>query len=110
VMDANTVFAEWLRTARTEAGLSQQKVAERMREAGYTTFRQTKVLKIEQATTALFLNEAVALAALFGTTLDVALGVKASPPEHPAVRDLAERTSLLRQLRDQIDAELGGAS
>jgi len=44
VMDANTVFAEWLRTARTEAGLSQQKVAERMREAGYTTFRQTKVL------------------------------------------------------------------
>lgn len=108
--NTNAVFAEWLRTARAEAGLSQQKVADAMRAKGFDTFRQTKVAKIEQSATALFLDEAVALTALFGTTIDTALGLKPDPSEAPMALDLAQRTALLRQIRDQIDAELGGAS
>lgn len=107
--DTNEAFGQWLRATRSEAGLSQQKVADAMQAAGFTTFRQTKVLKIEQATTAIFLDEAAALAQLFGTTLDVALGLRAVAPI-VASQDATRRTALLAQIRKQIDAELGGAS
>lgn len=107
--DTNTAFGQWLRATRSKAGLSQQKVADAMQAAAFTTFRQTKVLKIEQATTAIFLDEAAALAQLFGTTLDVVLGLRAGVPSL-ASQDAVRRASLLAQIRDQIDAELGGAS
>lgn len=109
--DTNATFASWLRNARTEAGMSQQKVADAMRAAGFDTFRQTKVLKIEQEKTAIFLEEAVALAALFGQTLDSALGLRPLPPQYfSTALDLARRTELLRLLRAQIDTELGATS
>ncbi len=110
--DTNTTFGEWLRTARTEAGWSQQNVADAMRKAGHDTFRQTKVAKIEHGGMTVSRSDAVAIVSLFGTTLDVALRVKpnSAPSVNPAVQELAERTALLRQIRAQIDSELGGAS
>lgn len=110
--DTNAAFGKWLRAARAEAGWSQQNVADAMREAGHDTFRQTKVTKIEHGVITLSLSDAVALTSVFGTTLDTALGLKPNPVAlvHPAVQELATRTALLRQIRNQIDAEVGGAS
>lgn len=105
--DTNAAFIAWLRTTRKEAGLSQQKIADALQDDGFSVFRQTTIAKIERGARPVLLAEAVAIAALFGATLDVALGVRPGDPR-PA-RQLAARTSLLTQIRAVIDAELGGA-
>jgi transcriptional regulator with XRE-family HTH domain len=113
VSTTNADFVRWLRETRTQAGLSQQKVADALRAQGYVVFQQTTVAKVELGERPVRLDEAVAITALFGSTVDVALGLKASAPQslaaQAAAQDLARRTSLLQQIQTLIGAELGGA-
>lgn len=109
--DTNAAFAEWLRTARIKGGLSQKKIADAMRAQGFDVFLQTTIAKIEAGDRPIRLDEAAALASLFGTTLDVALGLK--EPESAGgfvAHDLVRRTALLQAMQRLIDAELGGGS
>jgi transcriptional regulator with XRE-family HTH domain len=110
VIDTNVTFAAWLRAARKEAGLSQQKVADALKAEGFAVLgRQSAIAKIERCERPIRLDEAAAFVALFGTTLDVALGILVDTPGSFASRQLVARTSLLTQIRSVIDAELGGA-
>lgn len=102
------LFAEWLKAARTAAGLSQHKVAAALRAQGFSVFRQSAVAKIESGDRPVRLDEAVAMAELFGTTIDVALGLKPDSPESFTSHVLARRTDLLQQIQALVDAELGG--
>ena len=54
-------IAPKLKDMRAAAGLSQEEVAEAMRNAGYTYFRQTTVSKIERGDRRLLLDESVDL-------------------------------------------------
>lgn len=101
-------FAEWLKGARAEAGMSQQKVADALRAQGYTHLHQSNFAKIERGERPVRLDEAVAMAELFGTTLDAALGLTAGATLSPAARALARRTSALLRIQRLVDAELGG--
>jgi transcriptional regulator with XRE-family HTH domain len=107
--DTNQVFTAWLKSTRTAAGLSQQKVADALKAQGFTVFQQTTVAKIERGERPVRLDEAVAFAGLFGATLDVALGLKPDDSQSFTSRDLARRTSLLQQISSLVEAELGGA-
>jgi transcriptional regulator with XRE-family HTH domain len=109
VNDTNARFAEWLKNARAEAGLSQQKVADALRSQGCTHLHQSNLAKIERGERPVRLAEAVAMAELFGTTIDAALDLKADAPQSPAAQALARRTSTLQHIQRLIDAELGGA-
>jgi transcriptional regulator with XRE-family HTH domain len=102
-------FAEWLKAARTEAGMSQQKVADALRAQGFTVFRQSAIAKIEGGNRPVLLTEAVAMAELFGTTLDVALGLKPTPQRFEA-QALARRTSVLQQIQRLAETELDGGA
>ncbi|WP_240662698.1 helix-turn-helix transcriptional regulator [Streptomyces sp. WAC 06738] len=113
-MNAN--FGDWLRRARRDAGLSQKQLCHALIPAGLRLM-QSQITKTERGERPVKLNEAVAMAQMFGTTLDVALGLQPGPSgiaaeeaERRAVllKQAARRTALLNQLRDQIDAELGG--
>lgn len=103
-------FAEWLKTARATTGMSQQALADALKAQGFTIFRQTTVWKIETCSRPLLLGEAAAIAELFGTTLDVALGLKPGVPQSKADAEaLARRTTALQLIQRLVDAELGGA-
>ncbi len=101
-------FAEWLKTARIEAGLTQHALAEAVVPQGFH-WHQTKIAKIESGELVPRLDEAVALANVFDSTIDVALGLTPGCPESHASRQAARRLVLLQQIRMSIDAELGGA-
>ena len=103
-------FAGWLKTARTEAALSQQNVADALRAQGAPgpIWHQTVVAKIERGERPLRLDEAVALAVLFGTTVDAALGLTGAPEQSAATQALVRRTSALQQIQALVVAELGG--
>lgn len=106
--DIQARFAEWLKTARTEAGMSQQKLADALRSQGFSVFRQSAVAKVEGGSRPVLLTEAVAMAELFGTTLDVALGLKPGTPQSLEARALARRASVLRRIQWLVETELGG--
>ncbi|MGW5477617.1 helix-turn-helix transcriptional regulator [Streptomyces sp. NPDC004008] len=105
----NARFAAWLKETRTGAGLSQQRVADALKAQGYATFQQTTIAKIERGARPVRLDEAVAMTALFGTTIDVALGLKPGAPESFAAQALARRTSVLQRVQALVNAELGGS-
>lgn len=102
-------FAEWLKAARVEAGLSQQKVADALRAQG-VNLHQSNFAKLERGERPVRLAEAVAMAELFGTTIDAALGLRADDPQGLPAQALARRTSVLQRIQRLVDAELGGAS
>lgn len=102
-------FAEWLKAARAEAGLSQQKVTDALRAQGFANLHQSNFAKIERGERPVRLAEAVAMAELFGTTIDAVLGLRADNPQGLAVQALARRTSVLQRIQALIVAELGGA-
>jgi transcriptional regulator with XRE-family HTH domain len=108
-MNDNDTFRMWLRSTRVAAGLSQQKVADALKAEGVNLF-QTQIAKIEGGERPLRLDEAAAIARIFGTTLDVALGLREGEVNGLAARQLVARTLLLQQMRSVIDAELGGAA
>jgi transcriptional regulator with XRE-family HTH domain len=105
--DTAESFAQWLREARTAAGLSQQKVADALRAQGYTAFMQTTIAKIERGVRPVRLDEAVAITALFGATVDTALRPQADgTPQGLLLQSLARRTSVLERIQTLIAAEL----
>lgn len=106
---AGSQFAAWLKAARAGAELSQQKVSDVLRGQGFTALHQTVIAKIERCERPVRLDEAVAMVELFGTTLDVALGLTQGSPDSLAGRRAASQLVLLQQIRASIDAELGGA-
>src|SRR5690606_13741207 len=83
--DVSAAFAEWLKAARREAGLSQREVAEAVAPNGFH-WLQSKIAKIEGGELVPRLDESVALAGVFGVTLDVALGLKTASPVSEAAR------------------------
>lgn len=107
--DAKGAFAGWLREARVVARLSQRELAEAVAPQGFH-WLQSKIAKIEGGELIPRLDEAVALTNVFGTTLDVALGLTPGSPDSLASRRAASQLVLLQQIRASIDAELGGAS
>lgn len=108
--DTSAVFAKWLRTARTEARLSQRKVAEAVAPQGFN-WLQPKIAKIESGELIPRLDEAMALVNVFDTTLDAALGLTPGvSPDSLASQQAASRLVLLRGIRAAIDAELGGGT
>lgn len=107
--DSTTAFAKWLRAARTEARMSQRKVAEAVAPQGFH-WLQSKIAKIESGELIPRLDEAVALVNVFDTTLDVALGLAPGSPDSLASQQHARRLVLLHGIRAAIDAELGGTS
>ncbi|MFE6362951.1 helix-turn-helix transcriptional regulator [Streptomyces sp. NPDC057806] len=104
----NATFAQWLRSARVDARLSQRKVAEAVAPQGFR-WPQSKIAKIEGGELAPRLDEAVALVNVFDATLDVALGLMPGNPHSLASDQAARRLVLLRGIRAAIDAELGFA-
>ncbi|MFJ9890838.1 helix-turn-helix transcriptional regulator [Streptomyces sp. NPDC091287] len=108
-MNENDTFRQWFRDTRISAGLSQQKVADALKVEGFNLI-QSQIAKIERGERPLRLDEAAAITRLFGTTLDIALGLKEGDPNSLAAQQLAGRTSTLQRIRSVIDAELGGAA
>lgn len=99
-------FAAWLKAERARTGTSQEALASALRRRGIS-LNQSQVGKIERGEHGLSLDWAVAIAGIFGATLDVALGVAASDVEVRTVA--ARRTSLLFELKSAIAAELAVA-
>lgn len=106
-MSPGDVFAAWLRTSRNAAGVSQQQVANALKAKG-SSLAQSQVAKIERGERPVRLDEAVALAGVFGSTIDAALGLRPATSETVA-EEIAVWTVLLSSIRAEIDAALGGA-
>lgn len=107
--DTNERFAQWLREARTASGLSQKKIADALRAQGYTAFLQTTIAKIERSARPVRLDEAVAITALFGATVDSALRPEGDgTPQGLILQSLARRTSVLERIQTLVTAELEG--
>lgn len=93
-------FAANLKAARERAGMSQETMAQRMRHAGYASWKQQTVTKVENAARRVLLAEARALARILGLT-DAEL---TQPPE--TVRDgLALREAVSRLWQARSDAQ-----
>ena len=101
-------FAAWLRGARVAAGLSQRELAAAVAPQGFH-WMQSKIAKIEGGDLIPRLDEAVALANVLDTTLDVALGLKSDGVRSFASPDLIRRTLLLQKISSLVEAEIGGA-
>ncbi|MGH3585035.1 MAG: helix-turn-helix domain-containing protein [Pseudonocardia sp.] len=71
-MSDNDTYAEWLRTTRVAAGLSQGKLAEAMNAEGFVFYQQT-VAKVESGERPLRLDEATALARVLNASISEAL-------------------------------------
>lgn len=108
-MTANDTFVKWLRASREATSLSQQHVADALKPLGIS-LHQSQVAKIERGERPLRLDEAVALASLFGATVDAALGLSSDPDVNTAriAQRSVDRSVLLVKIRSLIDAELGG--
>jgi transcriptional regulator with XRE-family HTH domain len=94
-------FAANLKAARDRAGLSQEAVAARMREAGFPRFRQQTIARIETGERAVRVGEGLVLARACRSDI----GELARPPD--AMRDatvLRGATARLRQVRGEVAA------
>lgn len=107
----NETFIKWLRSTREATGLSQQNIADGLKPLGFS-LHQTQIAKIERGERPLRLDEAVALASLFGATVDTALGLSSDPDENTlrVAQRSVDRSVLLVKIRALIDAEFGGAA
>jgi hypothetical protein len=88
--------------------MSQQTGAPALSAAGLTVFRRSRIGQIGTASRPVRLAEAVAMAELFGTTLDVALGLNPGAPHVPSWTE-TRRTVLLQHIAALIEAEMDGA-
>jgi len=89
---AEPLLGQRLRALRLDRGWSQQEVAERMADLGFS-WRQSTAAKTEAAERPVRLNEAVALAAIF----DADLGDLVRPELHPLLVRLQLEASRLAQ-------------
>jgi transcriptional regulator with XRE-family HTH domain len=87
---AEPVLGGRVRALREAREWSQETVAQRMAEAGFS-WRQTTVAKTEAADRPIRVNEAVALADLFGVDLDSLV----RPDLHPLVQRVQRERSIL---------------
>jgi transcriptional regulator with XRE-family HTH domain len=102
-LDLEAAIAAQLRDLRLGAGLSQDRLAGMMADAGHPWYQQT-VARIESGAQALRLSELADLAALFGIT-------PASLFAGDAVRASAAAQSAIEQVvRERIIAELASGS
>jgi transcriptional regulator with XRE-family HTH domain len=97
---AEPLLGERVRALREARGWSQDTVAKRMASKGFS-WRQTTVAKTEAADRPVRVNEAVALADLYGVDLDSLV----RPDLHP----LAQRLQKARSILEQVEHELGEA-
>jgi transcriptional regulator with XRE-family HTH domain len=105
----DAVFAQRMRAARIQAGITQRQVADHMRAAGYQEIHRSTVGKIEAGDRPVSLAEAVQFASL----LDIRLGDLLRGGDVTAAAGAAERLlNLERQLREKIAAGIlrGGVS
>ncbi|MEU1433970.1 helix-turn-helix transcriptional regulator [Streptomyces sp. NPDC005786] len=91
-MTDNDAFAEWLRTTRSDAGLSQGKVADAMNAEGFVFYQQT-IAKVESGERPVRLDEATALARILGANLGDVLGAGAGAAS-PAAPNRADGVTL----------------
>lgn len=67
-------FGEWLRAERVRRGWTQPQLADMLNDRGIAPMHTTTIAKIESAGRSVRINEAVAVADLFGASLDWVLG------------------------------------
>lgn len=107
--DVNKRFVAWLKAERKQAGMSQDKLAALLSASGFKDINPQYLTKVETGRRVTIpLHFAVAVAAIFGATPDVALGLVAGEAE--ARRLAGRRTAALYELRDTINAELAVSS
>ena len=102
-----THFRKRLKDERDRRGWSQEELAKRLGERGVAVHAST-IAKIETDARAVRLDEAAAIADLFGLSLDTLLGRKAVDDDQGhAINVLAEEAqrlvSDLSQIRDRLD-------
>jgi transcriptional regulator with XRE-family HTH domain len=102
-----THFRKRLKDERDRRGWSQEELAKRLGERGVAVHAST-IAKIETNARAVRLDEAAAIADLFGLSLDTLLGRKAVEDDQDhAINVLAEEAqrlvSDLSQIRDRLD-------
>jgi transcriptional regulator with XRE-family HTH domain len=91
-------FAENLRTAREDKGVSQVKLAQEMAARGWP-WRQQTVTRVESGQRMVRLGEALAVAEILGTSV---VRLTASTRETAAVHLLASSTSKVKQAFEEI--------
>jgi transcriptional regulator with XRE-family HTH domain len=96
--DFNRRVGRTVQQFRKGAGLSQAELAQELAERGFP-FGQTTVVKVEQGSRPLKLEEAQAIAELLGVSTPVLMS-RAWNPELRAISDAAEQ---LREALDRID-------
>lgn len=95
------LFGQRIRALRIDSGRSQQDVAEYMNSLGFS-WRQSTVAKTEAAERPIRVNEAYALAGMFGVNLDDLV----RPDLHPLTARLQKEASQLAQAEQALaDAE-----
>ncbi|MBD8205528.1 helix-turn-helix transcriptional regulator [Microbacterium sp. CFBP 8790] len=109
-LTSDAAFAQWIKEARSRAGLSQEELARRMRDRGHD-FQQQTVYKLERGARRVSIGEAVALADALD--LNLALFSEQDPASRAALRMrieqqtkdlLAGLVSLEAQVRRSRDA------
>ncbi|MEU7811586.1 helix-turn-helix transcriptional regulator [Pseudonocardia sp. NPDC049154] len=114
--DANLVaiadarFGGRLRGLREWQGMSQQTLVEKLAELGITTWHQTTVGKVEAGKRPVRLAEAIAVAKIFGTSIDVLLMHDDDEYRAQRVQVLEARRQevvLMQTLLEQREEELG---
>lgn len=105
--DVNETFANWLKTERQRAGMSQDKLAVALRNRGLS-ITQSQIAKVERGERGVELGLAVAVTAVFGATPDAALGLASpgSDREQRLAKTVARRDTFLRALSTLVNAEL----
>jgi transcriptional regulator with XRE-family HTH domain len=108
--DAETALAARIRALRLSAGWTQRDLSDRMSERGFGWFHTT-ASKVEAARRPIRVNEAAAIAELFGVTLADLLNGCARPSAGAAARQARERERRIRReaeyaTRKRVAAEI----
>jgi transcriptional regulator with XRE-family HTH domain len=106
----NETFAAWMKAERKRTGMSQDKLAVALQDRG-VRISQSQIAKVERVEHGLPLEWAVAIADVFGASVDVALGIAAADADAQRLAALVgRRTSALYELKAAIAAELSVTS
>jgi transcriptional regulator with XRE-family HTH domain len=92
-----------IRDRRMAQGLSQDKLAEAMRELGFSSWRQTTVTKTETAERPLRVNELVALANILNAKIADFVKDSSEPEAALALRELLRARSRHQQAQADLD-------
>lgn len=98
--DQRTQLAARIARLREDAGLSQTELGRRMHARGFTNWHQTTVSRTEKAERDPSVFEVLALANIFGTTVEAMAGIAPEP--------VTEYAAGLRHAIDTLTRELEG--